>query len=145
MPSALTYLVVLVERKGLTQLLAHKDTSFICPSTSYIAHGISTTTKDKRGHTKALNKVDAIGMTFHAKVETTKTITRETVSTALEDNSFRLIVVHDTLDDRFEDRLVRDVVNAIAKREIDCVVFALANTNIAQLTSTWEVFAVLVE
>jgi len=56
-----------------------------------------------------------------------------------------LIEVHNRLDDRLEHALVRLIRDAVSQREVDCVVLTIANTNIAELTSTREVFAVLVE
>ena len=84
-------------------------------------------------------------MTSHAEVEASKTIARQAVTTTLKNNSLWLVVIHDSLDNWLEDGLVGGVIDAITKREVDGVVLALANTNITELTSSWEVLAVLVE
>jgi hypothetical protein len=56
-----------------------------------------------------------------------------------------LVIVHDSLDDWLKDRLVGDIVNTIAEWEVDGVILASAYTDIAKLTSTWEILSVLVE
>lgn len=63
----------------------------------------------------------------------------------MEHDGFGAVVVHDGFDDWFEDVFVGPVVNAIAEGEIDGVVFALADTDIAELTGTREIFAVFVK
>lgn len=84
-------------------------------------------------------------MAAHAQVEAAKTITRQTVTTALEDNSLRLEVLHDGADDGLENGAIGVVVDTIAEREVDGIVLARSDTNVAQLAGTGEVFAVLVE
>ncbi len=84
-------------------------------------------------------------MTSHAEVETSKAITRQAITTALKNNGFWLVVVHNRFDDRLKDGLVSDIVDTITQREIDSVVLALANTNIAKLASPREVLAILVK
>lgn len=84
-------------------------------------------------------------MTSHAQIETSKSITRQAVSSALQDNGFRAIVLHDVLDNRFKNGFVRGVVDAITKGEVDSVVFSRPDTHISKLASAWKVFAVFVE
>lgn len=84
-------------------------------------------------------------MTSHAEIEASETITRQAITTALKNDSLWLVVVHDSLNDWLEDGLVGGVIDAITKREIDGVVLALTNTNVAKLTSSREVLAILVE
>ena len=84
-------------------------------------------------------------MATHAQVEAAKTITRQTVTTALEDNSLGLEVLHDSADDRLEDGAVGVVVDTVAEREVNGIVLARSDTNVAQLAGTGEVLAVLVE
>lgn len=84
-------------------------------------------------------------MAAHAQIEAAKTITRQTVTTALEDNSLRLEVFHDGADDGLEDGAVGIVVDSIAKGEVDGIILARSDTNVAQLAGTGEVLAVLVE
>jgi hypothetical protein len=82
---------------------------------------------------------------IHTQVEATKPVTGKTVTTTLEHNSFRTIVSHDCFDDWLKDIAVGLVCDAVAQREIDRVVLAAANTNIAQFAGTGKVLAVLVE
>lgn len=63
----------------------------------------------------------------------------------MEYNGFGAVVFHHGLDDGFEYVFVRPVVNAVAEGEIDGVVFALADTDIAELSGTGEILAVFVE
>jgi hypothetical protein len=49
------------------------------------------------------------------------------------------------LNDRLKDGLVRRIINTVSEREIDSVVFASANSDVAKLASTWKVLAVLVK
>lgn len=84
-------------------------------------------------------------MALHAKVEASKPVTRQAVSTTLKHNSFGSVVLHNTFDDWLEDSLVRSIVNAIAERKIDRVVLSLADANVAKLTSTRKVFAILMK
>ena len=84
-------------------------------------------------------------MTSHAQIEATQSIAWQTVTSALQYDCSRLVPIHDWFDDGFEDIFVRRVVNAIAKGEIDGVVFSLTDTDVAQFTSPGEVFAILME
>jgi len=84
-------------------------------------------------------------MASHAQVETAQSITREAVSATLENNCFRLIVVHNTLNNWLKDRFVGHIVNTIAKWKVDSVVLSRAYTNVAKLTSTRKVLSVLVK
>jgi len=63
----------------------------------------------------------------------------------LEDHGFRPVPFHNTLDNRLKDALVRDIIDTIAKWEIDGIVFALAHTDIAKFARSGEVFSVFVE
>jgi hypothetical protein len=84
-------------------------------------------------------------MALHTKVEATKTIARQAISTTLENYSFRLIIGHNGLNDRFKDGLVCRIINTISQREVDGIVLTSANTDVAKLACTWKVFAILVE
>jgi hypothetical protein len=84
-------------------------------------------------------------MTLHTKVEATKTIARQAISTTLENYSFRLIIGHNRLNDRFKDGLVCRIINAVSQGEVDGIVLTSANTDVAKLTGTWKVFAIFVE
>lgn len=84
-------------------------------------------------------------MSTHTQVEAAQTITGETVTTALQDHCLRAVPLHNTLNDRLKDALVRGVIDTIAKREVDCIMLALADTDVAELTGTREVLAILVE
>jgi hypothetical protein len=84
-------------------------------------------------------------VTPHTQVKATQAITRQTVTTTLQDHSLWAVPLHDALDNGLEDTLVGNVVDTIAQREIDSVVFAGADANIAKFTSTRKVLAVLVK
>ena len=63
----------------------------------------------------------------------------------MENNCFWSVVLHDRGDDWLKDRLIGDVVNAVAEWKIDSVILALPHTGVAKFAGTWEVLAVLVE
>ena len=84
-------------------------------------------------------------MSAHTQIETAQAITRQTVATALENHGLWAIPFHDVLDDGLENALVGNVVDTITEGEVDRVVLALSNADVAKLTGTGEVLAVLVE
>lgn len=84
-------------------------------------------------------------MAIHTQVKAAKSIARQTVTTALQNDSFRLVVLHDVLNNRLEDRTVRRIGNTISERKVDGVVLSLSNTSIPKLTSSREILAILVE
>ena len=84
-------------------------------------------------------------MSLHTEVEAAETVTRQTVTSTLKNNSFRLIVSHNGLNDGFENGFVGRIINTVSKREIDSIIFSGANTNIAELTSTREILAIFVK
>jgi hypothetical protein len=81
----------------------------------------------------------------HAQIEATKTVAGETITTTLENDCLWLVILHDGLDDRLEDRVVCGVIDAIAQGEVDGIVLAVANADIAELAGAREVFAILME
>jgi hypothetical protein len=56
-----------------------------------------------------------------------------------------LIVLHDTVDHGLENALVACVVNTVTEREVDSVVFPVANADVPKFAGAREVLAVLVE
>lgn len=84
-------------------------------------------------------------MTLHTEIEASESVTGQAVSTTLKYNGFGSVVLHNTFDDWLEDSLVRSIINAIAERKVDRVMLSLANANVAKLSSTRKVFAILVE
>lgn len=141
----MTYFVIIIVRQILTQAFAQKNTRLKCPGTRNVAHRVPTTADNKGRQAKSLDKVHAVCVTSHTQVKASKTVTRKTVSTTLQDDSLRSVPFHDALDYGLENRLVGEVINSIAKREVDGIVLALSNTNVTKLTSPREVFSVLVE
>jgi hypothetical protein len=125
--------------------LANELSSLIGPRTGDVAHCVTTASKDQGRKVEALDVLHAVSVTTHGQVEATKTITTQRVTTALQNDSIRAEELHDFGDDGFEDTLVCDIVHTITKREVDSVVFAIADTDVAQFTSTREVLSVLVE
>ena len=84
-------------------------------------------------------------MATHAQIKATKTVTGETIATTLENDCLRLVVLHDSVNDGLEDRVVCGVIDAIPKGKVDGIVLAVSNTNIAELAGAREVFAILME
>jgi hypothetical protein len=141
----ITYFVVFIVGQGSVHLLAHKNTSLKSPSSSDVAHRVATSTENKSREIKALDIVDTVGVTVHTQIEATESIARQTVTTALENNSLGLVVLHDILNDRLEDGLVGHIGDTISKRKVDSIVFSLSNTSVSKFTSAGEVLSVLVE
>lgn len=139
------YLVVVVERQFRANLLTNQQTSLVGPRARNIPHSVTTTAKDQGWQVETLDEADAVGMTLHAEIEASQSIARKTVATTLQYNSFRLIPLHDILDDRFEYAFVRHIVDTVPEGKVHRIVFALANANIAKLSSAWEVLSVFVE
>ena len=140
-----TYVIVLIVRQDRIHLDANKTTGLVSPCSGNVSHCVATTAENKSRESKTTHEVNAIGMSSHAQIEAAKSVTRQAVTTTLEDDCLRLIVLHDSRDDRLEDGLVRGVGDTVAERKVDGIVLACADTNVAQLTSTWEVLAVFVE
>lgn len=141
----ITYLVVIVVRKLCPKGVTNENTGFEGPSTCHISHRITTTAENHGGQVKALHKVHTVRVAPHTEVEASETVARKTVATTLQDHRFGSVPFHNALNNGLKDALVGDVINAIAEREVDGIVLALTHSDIAQLTRTWEVLAVLVE
>lgn len=84
-------------------------------------------------------------MSAHTQVEATQAITGQTVTTTLQDHSLGSIPFHHALDNGLKNALVRDIVNTVAEGEVDGVVFARTDTDVAKFASTGEVLAIFVE
>jgi hypothetical protein len=95
--------------------------------------------------------------TFHTQVEAAQFISGKTVCSTLQDNGARTIPFHDLADNGLENafiserqsllmvRRVRFIVDAVAQREIDSIVFTNSNAVISQISSSREIFSVLVK
>lgn len=141
----MTCLIVIIIWQLWTHCLSYQHPCLECPGTRDVSHGISASAEHEYWKVEALHKVNAISMSLHAKIEASKSITRQAVSTTLKYNGFRSVIFHNTFDDWLEDSFVGSIVNAVAKRKVDRVMLSLANANVAKLTSTRKVFAILVE
>lgn len=65
------YLIVVIIRELGWHLLVDKQASLVCPCPCNIPHGIPTSSKDQSRKIKAFDKVDAVSMPTHTKVEAT--------------------------------------------------------------------------
>ncbi len=84
-------------------------------------------------------------MTLHAQIEAAQPVARQAVAAALQHNRLGPVPLHDAADDGLEDVLVGPVVDAVAQGEVDGVVFAVADADVAQLARAGEVLAVFME
>jgi hypothetical protein len=141
----LTYVVIFIERQLSGHWRIDQRTRLESPGSSDVAHSVTTSSDNEGWPIEALDKLDTVGVSVHAQVKATQTVTRQTVTAALKNNGIGVIVFHDIRYDGLEDGLVGGVVNAVSEREVDCVVLALANTNVSQFAGAGEVFSVLVE
>lgn len=140
-----TYFVIFIEGECRGHVGIDQETGLEGPSTGDVAHGVTTSSEDQGWKIEALDKLDTIGMSLHAQIEAAQAISRQTVTTALEDDGIGRVVLHDARDDGLKDGLVCGVVNSISEGEVDSIVFALSDTDIAKLAGSGEVLAVLVE
>jgi hypothetical protein len=143
--SGRAYFVVVVEWKLLRHWLANELTCLECPCPRDVPHRVSATPENDNGHSEALDVAHAIGVPVHAQVEAAQSVPGETVAAALEDNGFWPVVCHDSFNGGFEDVLVGLVRDAVAEREVDGIVLASSNANVAKLAGAGEVLAVLVK
>lgn len=140
-----SYLVVVVVRKFGLKAVPNEDTSLKGPGTCDVAHGVPTATENQGWQVEALDVVDTIGMPAHTQIEATQAIAGQTVTTALQNHSLRPVPFHDALDDRLENALVGNIVDTVTKWEVDCIVFTLADTDVAKFACSGKVFAIFVE
>lgn len=101
-----TYLVIVIVRQFVAHLLVYQQASFVCPGPGDVSHGITASAEYEYRKVEALDKVDAICMTAHAKVETSKSVAGQTISSTLQDDSLRPVVLHDVFDDGLKDMFV---------------------------------------
>lgn len=139
------YFVVVIVGKFGAKAVAHEDTCLKSPGTCDVAHGIPTASENHRWQVKTLDIVDTVGMPAHTQIEATQAIAGQTVTTTLQDHSLGPIPFHDALDDWLKDALVGDIIDAIAERKVDCIVFTLADTDVAKFAGSGKVFAIFVE
>lgn len=141
----MNYLVIVIVGKLRLKTVPDEDTCLESPGTCDVAHSISTATKDQCWQVEALDKVDTVGVSAHTQVEATQAITGQTVTTTLQDHSLGPIPLHHALDNGLENALVGDIVDTVAEREVDGVVFARTDTDVAKFASTGEILAIFVE
>lgn len=84
-------------------------------------------------------------MTPHAEIKASEAITRETITTALDNDGLGTVPFHDITDGWLKYALVRDIIDAISKREVHRIILALSNTDVTKLTSSGKVFSVFME
>lgn len=125
--------------------MSHKLTSLKGPGPSDVPHGVATTSENESWEAKLLHEIDAIGMTAHAEIEAAQSIAGQTVATALQYHGLWLVVFHDSSNDGFENVPVGCICDAITEGKVDRMIFTIANANVAKLTGTREILAVLVE
>ena len=126
-------------------MLADQNTGLEGPGAGNVSHCVAAASNNKSGEPKALDVVDTVGVPIHTQIEAAQSVARQAVATTLQDYSFGLVEPHDIFDNRFKYRLVRFVRDTIAKRIVDSVVFALADTNVSEFARSREVLSVLVE
>lgn len=125
--------------------LANELTCLVGPCARNIPHRVATASEDDHGYAETLNVAHAIGVPIHAEIETTQPVARETVTTTLENDGFWAVIGHDSLDGRLEDVLVCLIRDAVTEGEINSIIFACSDTNVAKLAGAREVLAILVE
>ena len=84
-------------------------------------------------------------MAAHTDVETTKTVSAETVCATLEQNSFRSETMDDFLYYGLEDADETFVIHALIEREVDGMVLSLFETHVVDVAGAREVVFEFVE
>lgn len=140
-----TYFIVIVEGHLRRHILPDQHSGFVGPCSRDVAHGVAAPTEDKDREIEAFHEIHTVGMASHAQVEAAKSIAGQAVAPTLKYNRFRAVVVHHGFYDRLKDAFVGSVVYAVAKREVDGIVFSLADADIAELTGAGKVLAIFVE
>lgn len=95
-------LQILVGRHLVRNVDVETETGFIGPAPRDITESVATSTYQHHWETKALDILDTLSMALNRNVETAKTVSTETISTTLEDNSFRTEAMYDVLQHRLE-------------------------------------------
>lgn len=117
----------------------------MAPCSTDVPHRISTTAKHQDRHIKRLDILDTVGMSPHTQIEATKSITAQRVTATLQNNRLGSVPIHHSLDDRLKDGFVGLVGDSVAEGEVDTVVFAQSDSNVAELARARKVFTVFVE
>ena len=78
-------------------------------------------------------------MAFDWKSEASKSISRETISSSLKQNSIRSKVFDDFWDDRLEDELKALVIESLIEWKVDSMVCSWIFANIIDMSCSWEV------
>ena len=84
-------------------------------------------------------------MAAHTQVETSQTVTRQTITTTLKDDSLWAVPFHNMFDNWFKDAFIGNVIYAISEREVDRIILPCADTNVTQFAGPGEVFSIFME
>ena len=123
-------LEVVVVGQLVGDLRTEGDGRLVGPAPGHVADGVAAATEEHEGQVVLLHELDALGVALEGQVEAAETVAAERVGSALEDDRRGLVGLHDLGHDRHEDVLVGLVVDAVAQREVDRVVLALARANV---------------
>lgn len=97
-------LVVVVYRQVVVKIAAvYRDPSLIGPASRNIFYSVSATSKNHCWNIPALNKPNAVTMTFYSSVMSPKFISGQRVSATLQNDSVWPIMLLDFCHDRSED------------------------------------------
>jgi len=123
------------------------DGCLVAPETADVARGISTTADEKEWEAEGLDEFDAGAVGADVEIEAAEAVGTEGVRTALEDDRRRAVGLYHRLDDGFEEAEVVLVIDAVAERDVEGVVFSGTPADIVPVSGTGEevVFVVFVE
>ena len=133
------------------QLCAHicirRDTRLVAPQSAHIAGGVPAPANQEQREPKRLDELDAGTVGPDIEVEATQPVRAEGVRAALQDNGGGAVVIDHGVDDALEQADVVLVVDAVAERDVEGVVFSGAAADVVEVTSTGEevILVVLVE
>lgn len=83
-------IVFIILRHLIRDLNTVEDGGLVNPTSRNISEGIASTTDNNNGDSLLLDVVHSSSVTLDGKVEATKSVSREGVSSALEENSIGL-------------------------------------------------------
>mmetsp|Transcript_5431 Transcript_5431/g.7907 ORF Transcript_5431/g.7907 Transcript_5431/m.7907 type:complete len:239 (+) Transcript_5431:439-1155(+) len=125
--------------------LLQKYGRLVCPASRHVAYGVSPTTQYQCWHVKGFHVFDAFGMSLQTEVETTQSISRETICPALQNDRSRSVYGHNFIKDRFEYSFVGIICHTPGEGCIYAKSRALSSPHILDMSRTRKEVTVLVK
>ena len=137
-------LEIVVVRQFVRYVLTQCHRRLVSPTTRHILDGVAAATQQQQRLIELLHKLHAAGVALDGEIEAAQSVSGQRVRPALQHHRARVVKLHDFGHDRRKNLLVTGVVHAVAEREIDGVVLALAGADVIEIPGAGKVFSVLV-